>query len=159
MTAKWGIDCFVGLDDGTWADKSSTQKIEMLRSTMLDVRSGFWRHFNELRDRVVRLEHQQHGTHSRHEDPTYREAKAFELIVKLEERVEALERTAVKRDMVRGMDFEQVHPDEMARLRRIERAARDLVDSRAVSLAMDGTEKQTVPGPALRRLREALGDA
>lgn len=41
----------------------------------------------------------------------------------IEAQLAELNRVAVKRDMARGMDYEQVHPDEMARLRRIERAA------------------------------------
>lgn len=107
-----------------------------------------------LARRICDLERQAHG-HTRHENPTYTEAKTLELIVKLEERIEVLERTAVKRDMARGMDYEQVHPDEMARLRRIEQAARALVDSRYVS---EG-DRSIIPSPAIRRLREALGDA
>lgn len=47
----------------------------------------------------------------------------------LEDRVAELERTAVKRDMANGLDYEQVHPFEMTRLRRIEQLAARLLES------------------------------
>lgn len=82
-------------------------------------------------ERIGNLERQQHGTHSRHEDPTWAEKALHDLVSGALRRIEALERTSVKRDMARGMDYEQVHPDEMARLRRIELAARAFADNYA----------------------------
>lgn len=70
----------------------------------------------------------------------------------LEAKLRELERRAVKRDMALGMDYEQVHPSEMNRLRSLDRIVKDLL----LNSAPVGPDCMMLDGPTWRRLKEAL---